>query len=53
MDFSVPQVPNCVYGLQRLKMSYKIDGIVQGTLLCHYGETNDAFLTCGWSSSVR
>ena len=44
MESSVPSIPNYVYVLIRLKMSCKIDGIVQDTLLCHYGETNDAFL---------
>jgi hypothetical protein len=28
-------------------MSSKINGIVLGTILCHYGETNDAFLVGG------
>ena len=47
MNFVVPPIPNYVYILIRLKMSGKINGIVQGTLLCHYGETNDAFLVGG------
>jgi len=47
MDFSVLPIPNYVYVLIRLKMSRKIYGIVQGTLLCHYGETNNAFLVGG------
>ena len=47
MDFSVPSIPNYVYVLIRLIMSNNINGIVQGTLPCHYGETNDAFLVGG------
>jgi hypothetical protein len=31
----------------RLKISHKINGIVKGTLLCRYGDTNDAFLVDG------
>ena len=47
MDFSVPPISNYVYVLIHLKMSDKINNIVHGTLLCPYGETNDAFLVGG------
>ncbi len=47
MATSVPPVPNYVYILIRLKTSYTVNNIVAGTLICHYGETNDAFLVGG------
>ena len=47
MDFTLPPIPNYVYVPIRLKRSNTINGIVQGSLLCHYGETNDAFLVGG------
>jgi hypothetical protein len=47
MDFTVPPIRKYVYVPIRLKMLGKINGIVHGTLLCHYGETNDAFLVGG------
>jgi hypothetical protein len=47
MEFLVPPIPNYAYVLIRLKMTDTINGIVQNTLLCHYGETNDAFLVGG------
>jgi len=37
---------NHVYVIIRLKMSENINGL-SGSLLCHYGETDDAFLICG------
>ena len=47
MDFSVPSIPNYFYVLIRLKMSDKVNGVVNGILLCHYGETNYACLVGG------
>jgi hypothetical protein len=47
MASSVPPVPNYVYVLIRLKMSDTVNSLVAGTLVCHYGETNDAFLVGG------
>jgi hypothetical protein len=47
MDFSIPPIPKYAYVFIRLKMSDTTNGIVQGTLLYHYGETNDAFLVGG------
>ena len=38
--------PNYVYVIIRLKMSKSINGIT-GSLFCHYGETDDAFLIGG------
>jgi hypothetical protein len=47
MDFSLPPIQNYVYVLILLKMFYKINGIVQGTLICLYGETSYAFTVRG------
>ena len=47
MDFSTPPIPKHVYLLIRFKMSDKMNSIVQGTLLCHYGGTNYVFLVGG------
>ena len=47
MASPVPPIPNYVYVLIRLKMSDSVNSLVTGTLVCHYGETNDAFLVGG------
>ena len=47
MESLVPPIFNYVYVLIRLKMPRIINGIVQDTQLCHYGDTNDAFLVGG------
>ena len=46
MALSGPQMPNRVYIIIRLKMSESINGI-SGSLFCHYGETDAAFLIGG------
>ena len=38
---------NHVYVIIRLKMSENINGLA-GSLFCHYGETDGAFLIGGW-----
>ena len=43
MASSVPLVPNYVYVVIRLKMAENINSIIGSPLLCHYGETHDAF----------
>ena len=37
---------NHVYVIIRLKVSDNVNGLA-GSLFCHYGETDDAFLICG------
>ncbi len=44
MESTAPPIPNYAYVLISLKMSYKIYGIVRGTLLCHYWDINDVVL---------
>jgi len=41
-----PQTRNHVYVIIRLNMSKHVYGIV-GSMFCHYGETDDAFLIGG------
>ena len=47
MESSVLPIPKYLYVMIRLKMPDTINGVVLGTLLCHYGETNDALLVGG------
>jgi len=44
MEFSISPTQNYVYVLIRLKMSDKMYGIVQDTLICFYEEKSVAFL---------
>ena len=41
MAYSVPLVPDYVYGVIRLNTAESVTSFVDATLLCHYGETND------------
>ena len=47
MESTVSPMSNHVYILIRRKIWDDTNGIVQGTLLCHYIETNIAFLLGG------
>jgi hypothetical protein len=44
MTSSVPPVSIYMYVLIHLRMSDTINNLVASTLICHYGETHDAFL---------
>ena len=43
MASSVPLEPNYAYVVIRLKMIESVNSLVDTTILCHYGETNDVF----------
>ena len=47
MASTVPPVPNHVYILIRMKTLDTFNSLVSGTLICHYGGTNEAFLVGG------
>jgi hypothetical protein len=47
MASAVPPVPNYVYILIRLKTLDTVNSLVADTLICYYGNTNDASLVGG------